>query len=305
MRAVALIERYAVPALARPALPPQTVKVAYPTLPLQHYLTYTDILARVSSKARFTLERPQSMENLDMNDASGQSYGFITYRKVLSGLQPGARLQVPPVKDFGILLIDGQIVQPLTDGAKGPSDYWMNEGLEVALDSVDGEGSYLVEVLVENMGRINIGDLFQLKGIPQGDISLDGVALTDFQVIALEFKAEWVRGLANWRLVDDPAHAPPIRAPVLFQSEFEVVGSPADTFLDMRSWHKGVVFVNGFNVGRYFRVGPQQTLYVPAPLLRPGTNTVTVFEQLRPGTHIHFSSVPILDDTPTAPASPQ
>lgn len=64
-----------------------------------------------------------------------------------------------------------------------------------------------------------------------------------------------------------------LQAPVLVQTTFEV-DEPADTFLDMSGWHKGIVFVNRFNIGRYFRVGPQQTLYVPGPLLKVGVNTV-------------------------------
>lgn len=49
-----------------------------------------------------------------------------------------------------------------------------------------------------------------------------------------------------------------------------------DTYIKTRYWGKGVVFVNGFNIGRYFNVGPQMTLYVPAPLLQPGLNTVLI-----------------------------
>lgn len=66
----------------------------------------------------------------------------------------------------------------------------------------------------------------------------------------------------------------------MVESYFEIdenideMGKLPDTFLDMSGWHKGIVFVNGFNIGRYFRVGPQQTLYVPGPLLRVGLNTV-------------------------------
>ena len=71
MRARELIERYQVPSLARPPMPPAPTKFAYATLPLQKYLTYYDILARVPSSARFTLDNPTSMENLDMNNDNG------------------------------------------------------------------------------------------------------------------------------------------------------------------------------------------------------------------------------------------
>ncbi len=78
--------------------------------------------------------------------------------------------------------------------------------------------------------------------------------------------------LQNWRNVTNPTE---LKAPVLIQSTFNVDQTPTDTFLDMRNWHKGIVFINGFNIGRYWSVGPQQTLYIPAPLLRMGENKVT------------------------------
>ena len=59
--------------------------------------------------------------------------------------------------------------------------------------------------------------------------------------------------------------------------------APADTFLALPGWTKGVAWINGFNLGRYWSRGPQQTLYVPAPLLRPGANEVVVFELHRAG----------------------
>ena len=53
---------------------------------------------------------------------------------------------------------------------------------------------------------------------------------------------------------------------------------PADTFLALHGWTKGVAWINGFNLGRYWNRGPQRTLYVPAPLLREGQNEIIVFE---------------------------
>lgn len=77
--------------------------------------------------------------------------------------------------------------------------------------------------------------------------------------------------LQGWKNVVDMSN---LKSPCLVQSTLTITGTPADTFIDMRNWHKGVVFVNGFNIGRYWHVGPQQTLYIPAPLLRTGENTV-------------------------------
>jgi beta-galactosidase len=51
-----------------------------------------------------------------------------------------------------------------------------------------------------------------------------------------------------------------------------------DTYLDMRHWTKGVVWVNGHNLGRYWNIGPQQRLYCPAPWLKPGDNEIIIFD---------------------------
>ncbi len=78
---VELVEKYASPKLKRPERPSESLKVAYPTLTPTSYLTYTDILDQVPASAKFNVERAVSMENLPMNDDSGQSFGYAIYRK--------------------------------------------------------------------------------------------------------------------------------------------------------------------------------------------------------------------------------
>ncbi len=68
-------------------------------------------------------------------------------------------------------------------------------------------------------------------------------------------------------------------APAVYRGTF-AVRRPADTFLDMRGFGKGIVFVNGIDLGRYWNVGPQQTLYLPGAFMRRGANEVVIFEQL-------------------------
>lgn len=65
-----------------------------------------------------------------------------------------------------------------------------------------------------------------------------------------------------------------LSSPGLYRGVLEVSGEPQDTWLDMRTWGKGVVFVNGFNLGRFWHPGPTRTLYLPAPLLKEGVNEV-------------------------------
>ena len=65
--------------------------------------------------------------------------------------------------------------------------------------------------------------------------------------------------------------------PRLLRGSF-TLNDTGDTFLDMRGWAKGIVFVNGINLGRYWQVGPQQTLYLPGVWLKRGLNEIVVFE---------------------------
>jgi len=66
-------------------------------------------------------------------------------------------------------------------------------------------------------------------------------------------------------------------APAVHKFTFDV-DSPADTFLDLPGFGKGTVFLNGFTLGRFWEIGPQKRLYIPAPLLREGANELLIIE---------------------------
>jgi len=84
-------------------------------------------------------------------------------------------------------------------------------------------------------------------------------------------------------------------SPVIRKGTFKVT-DPHDTFLDMRNWGKGAVWVNGHNLGRYWNIGPQQTLYLPGCWLKKGENEIIIFEELKPGiSAIQSLDHPILD----------
>lgn len=137
----------------------------------------------------------------------------------------------------------------------------------------------VLDIVVENMGRVNFGrphDFIQKKGLWEGPVLLDSKELNDWEHIPLEFKSDWLRDLQSWepfetRPLDQPG-------PVLLKATLNVQSPIMDTFIDMSSWNKGVVFVNGFNLGRYWSTaGPQKTLYLPAPILKAGENMVSTF----------------------------
>jgi len=169
--------------------------------------------------------------------------------------------------------------------------------------SVTNAGNHVVDLLVEPLTRVNFGhapDFVQQKGfapIHQSKIEINGEEIDGVEIIAAEFTNAWVKSLTNFNEIPENSTAP-LTAPVLLEASFNIAGEPADTFLDMKNWNKGIVFVNGFNIGRYWKVGPQQNLYVPAPLLKTGSNTITIFEQVQPSNEIVFSDKPELGGPP-------
>ena len=95
--------------------------------------------------------------------------------------------------------------------------------------------------------------------------------------------------LKNWKMYSLPFKtAPVVKAggkipadqPILKRGSFSL-SSIGDTYLDMRNFGKGVVWVNGHNLGKYWSVGPQQTLYLPVEWLKKGRNEIVVFEMLK------------------------
>ena len=140
---------------------------------------------------------------------------------------------------------------------------------EIFLELKDGETAK-VDILVENMGRINYGlKLFDKKGIV-GGIHLGQRFHFGWDHYSLPM--EDLSGL-DWK--DSSTCA----VPTFYRGVLNIDGEPKDTFLKTENFTKGVVFVNGFNLGRYYNpAGPTKTLYVPAPILKQGENEVVVFE---------------------------
>jgi beta-galactosidase len=128
-----------------------------------------------------------------------------------------------------------------------------------------------LDILVENMGRINYGpkllDRKGIKGVRFGNqyhFGWDIYPLPMNDLSALKYgKAEKIKK----------------DQPLFLRGELDIDGEPKDTFLELEGFTKGFVTVNGINIGRYFNTeGPQKTLYVPAPFLKNGKNEIVVFE---------------------------
>ncbi len=203
------------------------------------------LLANLPTPKR--IPQPECMEKL------GQDYGFVLYRTNLVGPNSGD-LNVTELHDFGLVYVDGCFV--------GTIDRTKNER-GVKLPERAGRNQTL-DILVEGMGRVNFGEhLLDRKGITQR-VTLRGVTLMDWQAFTLPMDAAYLASL-KFRPADTSD------SPKFFKSSFHL-DQTGDTYLDMSRWTKGVVWVNGYNIGRYWSIGPQQRLYVPAPWLRKGKN---------------------------------
>ena len=129
-----------------------------------------------------------------------------------------------------------------------------------------------LDILVENTGRVNFAKPLRTeeKGITHS-VTLAGAELTGWDVYPLPMASTPAPAFA--------AGQP--NGPAFYRGTFQLAHT-GDTFLDTRGWGKGTVWVNGHQLGRFWQIGPQQTLYVPGPWLKRGTNDVVVFDLVTP-----------------------
>ena len=138
------------------------------------------------------------------------------------------------------------------------------------------------------MGRVNFGpEVHDRKGI-QGPVTLAGTELTAWQIFNLRLDEKMLAGLKY-------AGTKP-SGPAFYRAKAGIA-RPGDCFLDMRPWGKGFAWVNGHNLGRYWNIGPQQTMYVPGPWLNAGENEIVILDLLGPEKPVVAASdKPILNE---------
>lgn len=200
----------------------------------------------------YTSPYVKTMEELD------QDYGFILYKTKFKGVIENMPLTLQEVRDRALIYLNGEF--------KGVID--RNNKQEIILNCEKEEST--LEILVENMGRINYGPLLKdSKGITEG-VRLDRQFLFNWEIYTIPL--DDISNLDFGDCVKDVENHPRF-----FKGTFNV-SEIGDTFLDFTGWEKGVVYINGFNLGRYWNEGPQKRLYVPSPLLKEGENEIVVFE---------------------------
>ncbi|XP_019484028.1 PREDICTED: beta-galactosidase-1-like protein 2 isoform X2 [Hipposideros armiger] len=253
-----------------PGLLPKTVyEPVRPTL----YLSLWDALQYMEEPVNS--EKPVNMENLPINNGNGQSFGYILYETTIdsSGVLSGL------VRDRGQVFVNTVSV--------GFLDY---KRRKISIPLI--QGYTILRILVENCGRVNYGDNIddQRKGLI-GNIYLNNSPLKNFRIYSLDMKESFFQrfSASMWNPVPE---APTF--PAFFLGTLSVDLSPLDTFMELKGWEKGVVFINGQNLGRYWNIGPQETLYLPGAWLDQGINQVIVFEEEMAGPMVRFTETPHL-----------
>lgn len=235
-------------------------------------------------------DRPLTMEELDLG------FGSVDYRTTLPATSTRTLLTIGGAHDYAQVFIDGR-----------PTGVIDRRNAESNLVLPPLKKGQRLDILVEAMGRINFGRAVKdFKGIT-GDVTItenrDGhdfvCRLGDWEMYRLPDSLEFY---TSQRFI--PLAATPGRKPAGVYRGWFKASHTDDTFLDMSGWGKGFVYVNGHPLGRFWSIGPQQTLYCPGAWLRKGDNEIVVFDILGPeSTAIRGLREPVLDKLSfTAPA---
>ncbi|XP_010162947.1 beta-galactosidase-1-like protein [Antrostomus carolinensis] len=243
-------------------MPPATPKYAYGWVALRKYANLLDALDVLCPSGPIQSQFPLTFE------AIKQAHGFVVYRTQLPRdvLHP-ATLRAPPhsVCDRGYVMLQQEYQGTLERDGQ-------------TMLRVTGRAGDTLDVLLENMGRISFGaNISDFKGL-LGNLSLDSSPLSNWLIYPLAIDTAIQQG---WPHAALPKSSSGGRAgPAFYTGTFETPGIAWDTFVKFPGWSKGQLWINGFNLGRYWpRRGPQQTLFVPGSMLRVGhPNNITVLE---------------------------
>ena len=217
---------------------------------------------------------PQAIKSHDALPVEqyNQGYGNVLYTTTLPALKAGAYLRISDMCDYAIVTIDGNKVGELYRG----------NGYETTLQiKNEVKAGAQLEIFIEVMGRINYSKLIH-----------DPKGITDkVEVFTTDGKNDLTYNLKDWNVYlypydldyNDMSYIPTAIGdqPAYYRATFNLKKT-GDTYLDMRTWGKGLVWVNGHCIGRFWEVGPQQTLYLPGCWLKKGKNEIVVLDVTGP-----------------------
>ncbi|NLK74762.1 MAG: beta-galactosidase [Clostridiales bacterium] len=229
------------------------IKKSYGKLEVQDKVSLFSVLDDISTPVSDTFTLP--MEKLD------QYYGYILYRSTLTKEQGVSSIKLWGANDRANIFVDQKPVVTLYD-RELLNEHKFEELITTTPDSK-------IDILMENMGRVNFGPRmeYQRKGI-EGCVQINGHKHYHWEHYTLPLdnidKVDFTKGYKE----GEPAF-------YRFTFQADEIG---DTFLDFEGWGKGCAFINGFNLGRFWEIGPQKRLYIPGPLIKQGINEIILFE---------------------------
>lgn len=224
---------------------------------------------------------PEPMERL------GQDRGLIHYRTHVPGPREELPLRIDGLADRAQVFADGRPLGILDRNTPGAT-----------LPLATGEAGVTLDILVEALGRVNYGpQMDDRKGITRG-VSHGHQRLFDWQIHPLP-----LTDLSGLRFSPDGAAAEVRDGEPAFYRFTAELPSPADAFVALPDWGRGLLWLNGFLLGRYSAEGPQRTLYAPGPLWRAGTNELVVLELEHHGESLDLRDRPDLGPTAQAPSA--
>jgi len=246
-----LIESYLPKGKKLPPVPEPIPSFEIPSIGLTVFSSVWDNLPQAVSSVQ-----PEPFE------AYGQDYGFILYSTELIGHKKG-KLTVTDLHDYATVFLNGEFIGTL-DRKEG-------------INTIDIPGSKaerpLLEILVEGMGRVNFAQhIIDRKGITDR-VTLNGMTLMNWKVYNLPMDNKFIYDLRS-------SNRTPGKRGIFFKGNF-FLSAPGDTFLDLSNFQKGIIWINGHNLGRYWNIGPQKRYYCPATFLRKGNNEMIVFDLLQ------------------------
>jgi beta-galactosidase len=231
------------------------------------------VLANLPSTA-IRAQSPQSIEHHDI------SRGLVAYRVTLPA-GPAARLVAANARDLAWVFVGGRLAGTMDTRHR-----------RFGVDLPARRRDTVVDILLYTIARVNFGmEVHDRKGL-QGPVLLKTRSgsreIKGWEIRAIDFGADGELPPLRWR----PGKA---TGPAFWRGGFKV-DAPADTFLDMSGWGQGIVWINGRCLGRYWSIGPTQTMYLPGAWMRAGRNEVVVLDLTGPrANRIEGLTAPVLD----------
>lgn len=242
-----LITSYLPKGTVIPSIPSPITTIEIPDIQMNVYSSVWENLPAPIQSAQ-----PKPFEALDQNQ------GYMVYKTTLIGHKSG-KLDVTNIHDYALVYLNGKYIGDLDRGKEISS---------IKIPKTDVKDPIL-EILVEGMGHINFAQhMIDRKGITDR-VTLNGMTLMNWDIYKLPMSNDYISSLKPSTNTIKPG--------LFFKGTFSL-NNIADTYFDISNFKKGIVWVNGHNLGRFWEIGPQKRLYCPACWLKNGENEILVYD---------------------------